>query len=573
METLTYSKLGVADLALGEAAFETRLADGRVVALSQLGLRDLVKQGTSCHLLSEYSTLTAALSTLGAGLSELWVTQNVTVSSNTTIPTNVVVKIFRGAVVTVNSGVTLTLNGPLLAGLYQVFDGAGTVVLGNQACPVVYPEWWGGAADNATDNATAFGKCVDMLASGGVVELQQGTYLSTVTIDHDTNELTWRGKGKAATMVKLNNSNSADILLDVQASRATIEHLTLQCNGNSQFACRLLDAPEAAINSVLFSSAVSGNGTGLLIRSTGSGGSFQGNIYDSMFEGCAAGAQFGLNTDADGANVWALYNCKATSCGDGFVIEKATGVSFFGCRAEANTSRGLVGSSGGSPTAANVALYNMYFENNTTAHIVIPSHASAWDLYNPIINGGTITNNATDGTVNYYGNGPTGARKAFVHGNWNLGSGEFALGRTSVLNRHVDIVASRSCADNTSQSLLDVTFVADTAQQFGAMFDYIIFSDTAATQMVECGRTAIAVTQDDSNNITGGAVELGNAQAIDAGATSLGVTFGISAGTNIVSVTVTIDANPNDTSTIHFVARCMGNADGIALASGVTAGA
>jgi hypothetical protein len=46
-----------------------------------------------------------------------------------------------------DAGKTLALNGPLRAGAYQIFSGAGTVVLGPGAAPDgVRPEWWGTGA-------------------------------------------------------------------------------------------------------------------------------------------------------------------------------------------------------------------------------------------------------------------------------------------------------------------------------------------------------------------------------------------------------------------------------------------
>jgi hypothetical protein len=52
-----------------------------------------------------------------------------------------------GAQFKLDAGKTLALNGPLRAGAYQIFSGAGTVVLGPGAAPDgVRPEWWGSGA-------------------------------------------------------------------------------------------------------------------------------------------------------------------------------------------------------------------------------------------------------------------------------------------------------------------------------------------------------------------------------------------------------------------------------------------
>jgi len=63
---------------------------------------------------------------------------------------------------------TLTVNGPFEAGLYQVFDcvGTGSVVFGSGSVSEVYPQWFG-MAETSTDtvNVSAINKSADSISS------------------------------------------------------------------------------------------------------------------------------------------------------------------------------------------------------------------------------------------------------------------------------------------------------------------------------------------------------------------------------------------------------------------------
>jgi hypothetical protein len=66
------------------------------------------------------------------------------VAANTTITANILLKPESGAVLTVATGVTLTINGPFEAGLYQVFSctGTGAVHFAPSSVTTISPLWW-----------------------------------------------------------------------------------------------------------------------------------------------------------------------------------------------------------------------------------------------------------------------------------------------------------------------------------------------------------------------------------------------------------------------------------------------
>lgn len=79
------------------------------------------------------------------------------ISDDLTIPANVTLKPAHGALMVVGTGKVLTINGPFEAGLRTVFTNltAGSVLFGAGSVEKAYPQWWGGAPDNSTDNVNA----------------------------------------------------------------------------------------------------------------------------------------------------------------------------------------------------------------------------------------------------------------------------------------------------------------------------------------------------------------------------------------------------------------------------------
>jgi hypothetical protein len=102
------------------------------------------------------STLQTAVAGIGSNNVTLRIpagTQNI--SANLSIPANITLKPERGAVLAIATDKTLTINGGLDAGLYQVFSCAGTGMVTFKSVPWVYPEWWGAVGNGTTDDSAA----------------------------------------------------------------------------------------------------------------------------------------------------------------------------------------------------------------------------------------------------------------------------------------------------------------------------------------------------------------------------------------------------------------------------------
>ena len=99
--------------------------------------------------------------------------------------TNVSFVIDNGAVLTLGTGITLTLPSPghITALENQHIFSGGTISFGSSG--TVYPEWWGAIADDSTDCTDAIQAAIDSLADpgpGGPVIFSHGTYKITDTI-------------------------------------------------------------------------------------------------------------------------------------------------------------------------------------------------------------------------------------------------------------------------------------------------------------------------------------------------------------------------------------------------------
>jgi hypothetical protein len=97
---------------------------------------------TNIRFLSNYASFADAVTAIGATVTTLVLDIGGTVSANTTTPTTLHIIGTRMGGLTVATGVTLTISGPVESGAYQIFSGSGTVTVSS------YPQeraWWGEA--------------------------------------------------------------------------------------------------------------------------------------------------------------------------------------------------------------------------------------------------------------------------------------------------------------------------------------------------------------------------------------------------------------------------------------------
>ena len=131
--------------------------------------------------IGDYSNnLSTAVTSIGATETTLYINAAASVSGNVTVPATLKLVFMKGGSVN-QSTYSLTINGPIEAGLYQIFDGTGSVTFGEGACDKLYPEWWGAVADNSTDCTTAIQATIDSAEASEIrhIRLSGGTYQIT----------------------------------------------------------------------------------------------------------------------------------------------------------------------------------------------------------------------------------------------------------------------------------------------------------------------------------------------------------------------------------------------------------
>ena len=102
-----------------------------------------------------------------------------TMATNTTFSTKVGLRRMNGAILSVQTGITVTINGPFISPLSQAFSlvGTGVVAFGSGAVKEFYPQWWGAKGDGVTDDRAAIQAAIDAVPnSGGTVYFQMADY-------------------------------------------------------------------------------------------------------------------------------------------------------------------------------------------------------------------------------------------------------------------------------------------------------------------------------------------------------------------------------------------------------------
>lgn len=131
-----------------------KMNDGTFIELVRDGFKDAIS----------YSTLAAALTAIGSTPARLNISSAVTLTANATLPATLELNFLRGGSLAL-AGFTLTVNGTLRAGDWQVFTGSGSVSLSASSVSRVNARWFGVTGDGTTDDAAAAQKAHDAMQS------------------------------------------------------------------------------------------------------------------------------------------------------------------------------------------------------------------------------------------------------------------------------------------------------------------------------------------------------------------------------------------------------------------------
>ena len=124
------------------------------------------------------SAFTKLLSAVGSDNATILLHKTYQISQDITFPSNVTLWFLQGGQLKTASGKTITINGPIMAGVYEIFSGDGTIS-GSPKIREAYPQWFGAKGDGATNDTSAFNKTVSLVhaAGGGNVVVPPGNYV------------------------------------------------------------------------------------------------------------------------------------------------------------------------------------------------------------------------------------------------------------------------------------------------------------------------------------------------------------------------------------------------------------
>jgi hypothetical protein len=119
------------------------------------------------------TTIQSALTAIGSTPCTLRIPTGTTCNFpiTTAILSNVNLRVDKGGLISTSPGATLTINGTIEAGPYQIFSGTGVIVLGDPASGNVYANWWGIVGDNATNNYTAVQASLAAISHAGTIRI------------------------------------------------------------------------------------------------------------------------------------------------------------------------------------------------------------------------------------------------------------------------------------------------------------------------------------------------------------------------------------------------------------------
>jgi hypothetical protein len=152
-----------------------------------------------------------------------------------TFPQNIGIKFELGASFSVDSGTTVTVNGPIEAGIWPIFLGSGTVRLDQAEVRDILPQWFGAAGNGSTDDTTAFKRAMDACNFRRTLYIPSGAYMIRDTITNKASRIAgetfYMDGGRQGTRLLWRPTELTDLkpcLLINQGSDIQVENLTVE---------------------------------------------------------------------------------------------------------------------------------------------------------------------------------------------------------------------------------------------------------------------------------------------------------------------------------------------------------
>jgi len=159
---------------------------------------------------ADYASFEAAVTAIGSTVTTLLIGTSQSVTSNVTVPSTLTLFFVGSGQLSVASTKTVTINGPIVTDIRQIFAGSGTIA-GLGKVPVLYPDFWGtNTTPGTTDMTAAIQAAVDVREAAGFGEVYflPQVYLTSSTITVAGHRIRLIGKGRHATKILYNPSGA-----------------------------------------------------------------------------------------------------------------------------------------------------------------------------------------------------------------------------------------------------------------------------------------------------------------------------------------------------------------------------
>lgn len=299
---------------------------------------------------------------------------NATLSSSLVVDKEVSLEFISGYQITIPNGYTLTINGTINAGLYQIFTDNTTNkngVMGDPHIEYVFPEWWGAARNVVADSSTAIIQAVKFAQNSyfnrKTIFFSAGIYYvnSPVPLAGGTPYslgITIKGAGFNVSTICANATISSIFQLTDSNTYDNFSFVDIALNGNVKANYGIYSGSSVVSN--LRCKGLSVQSTLLAGVSIGNGICNNFTECRFLYNGDSSHLGHGLEFRAGAYhNIYNIISCIIVA-NKGFGIFKGNGIQFnvTGCTIEANETCGI-----GVFLGRSISINNNYFEGNGSA--------------------------------------------------------------------------------------------------------------------------------------------------------------------------------------------------------------
>lgn len=238
------------------------------------------------------------------------------ISDDLTVADGIRLVFESGAKIKIADTKTLTINGSVETGLFQIFEYGGAssaVVFGDGSVEKVPSHWWGAKGDGSIDSTVAIQAAVNALPSGGIVSFPQGTYVFTsITLPQN---ITLQGVGWQGSVLQGTAAGGTMIKTGTGTRKWGVRLRDLRIEAtNYNIAVDWADVSNGEVSGCY----ISGADYGLVIQNQ----AYFNQIINNRIDSVEVGVRFKAGVDADDApNGNYLYNLNIYHCKTGIHIE------------------------------------------------------------------------------------------------------------------------------------------------------------------------------------------------------------------------------------------------------------